>query len=129
MLPPYKKPSHATPSLLLVSTQRAIAGRVAPIINVGGNRQIAQKSARTKMPAGPWIAILKYNPPTYGSSQSTNNPQIAMPASSFAYARSGCSERLMYFENIKLPRHMPPMNVPSNTPIDTADEPTMRLSS
>ncbi len=25
--------------------------------------------------------------------------------------------------------HMPPMNVPSSTPIETADDPTMRLSS
>jgi hypothetical protein len=35
----------------------------------------------------------------------------------------------MYFERNRLPMHMPPMNVPSRTPIDTADEPTMRLSS
>ena len=34
----------------MVSTQREIAGSVAPISNVGGNRQIAQTTPRSKMP-------------------------------------------------------------------------------
>ena len=37
--------------------------------------------------------------------------------------------REMYFERNRLPMHMPPMNVPSSTPIETADEPMMRLRS
>src|SRR5215213_5511249 len=32
-------------------------------------------------------------------------------------------------ENSRLPRHMPPMNVPSSTPIDTADDPMTNSSS
>ena len=52
-----------------------------------------------------------------------------MAASSIAYTRSGCCLREMYFERKRLPMHMPPMNVPSSTPIETAEDPTMRLSS
>ena len=35
----------------------------------------------------------------------------------------------MNFEKKRLPKHIPPMNVPRSTPMETADDPTMRLRS
>ena len=55
-------------------------------------------------------------------------PQSAMPISSIAYTRSGCSLALMYFGSSSEPMHMPPMKVPSRTPMEIADEPTISES-
>ena len=53
MLPPYRiSPAHDTP-WGVVSTQRAIAGSVAPIRIVGGSRQMALTTPRRKMPDEP----------------------------------------------------------------------------
>ncbi len=52
-----------------------------------------------------------------------------MPSSSAAYTRSGCRRAETYFGSARLPMHMPPMNVPSSTPMETAVEPMTSCSS
>ena len=47
-----EEPSHDTPSGVAF-TQREIAGSVAPIITVGGSRQMPAAIARRTMPATP----------------------------------------------------------------------------
>ena len=48
---------------------------------------------------------------------------IPMPNSIRAYTRSGCSLRDTSRGNNKLPRHIPPINVPSNMPSETVETP------
>jgi hypothetical protein len=55
-------------------------------------------------------------------------PQAAMPSSSHAYTDSGCLLPGINRGNSKLPRHMPPMNVPKSTPKEMAVEPITSCS-
>ena len=101
-----------------------MAGSVAPIRSVGGSRQMPAVRPRSRMPAIPGPpndvdALLRSGIP-----KSTSTPIAPMPASRSAYIRSGCRKRAAASRgSSRLPRHIPPMNVPSSTPIDTAEDP------
>ncbi len=75
------------------------------------------------MPRKPCPATAVYAWPMSGMHQSTMSPNTAIPISRNAYTRSGCSRRLMTRASARLPTHMPPMKVPSSTPIETAEDP------
>ena len=64
-----------------------------------------------------------------GIANSTIKPMMPMPSSRYAYRRSGCASGPIIRGRSRLPRHMPPMNVPRRTPIDTADDPMTSSSS
>ena len=52
-----------------------------------------------------------------------------IPSSRVAKTRNGCRFEEMSRGNSRLPRHIPPMNVPSSTPRETAVEPMTSCSS
>ena len=52
-VPAVKNP-HQEAACGVVSIQREIAGRVAPIMSVGGSRQIAEATLRSRIPGSPW---------------------------------------------------------------------------
>ena len=55
-------------------------------------------------------------------------PMIPMPNSIRAYTRRGCSRRDTKRGKSRLPRHIPPMNVPSNMPSETVETPITNSS-
>ena len=81
------------------------------------------------MPVVPPPAHAVYAPPMSGMLNNTTSPITPMPSSSQAYTRSGCHAGFRYRGSRRLPRHMPAMNVPSRTPIETADDPMTSSSS
>ncbi len=56
-------------------------------------------------------------------------PIAPMPSSRKAYTLSGWCRRDTNRGSSRLPRHIPPMNVPSSTPSDTDVEPMTSCSS
>jgi len=82
---------------------------------------------RNRMPNTPAQAV--YTPPTSGMPNRTRIPIVPMPSSRKAYTRSGCSREEMTRGSTMLPRHMPPINVPSSTARETADDPMTSSSS
>ena len=76
------------------------------------------------IPHRPVAAFAKYNWVIAGMAYRTARPDSAMPSSSHAYTRKGCRADEMRRGSARLPRHMPPMNVPNNTASETAEEPT-----
>src|SRR5262245_35190816 len=112
----------------VVSTQRDIAGSVAPIKTVGGSRQIAATSPRNSMLTTPDPAHAVYMEPIIGIPNKRTTPSKPMDNSMAAYTSNGCDSRGTTRENSKLPRHIPPMNVPSSIPSEKLDEPTINSS-
>ena len=66
------------------STQRDIAGSVAPMSSVGGSRQMLAATPRSRMPVTPEPPHAKYTPPSSGMPNSRTMPQTAIPISRYA---------------------------------------------
>ncbi len=108
----------------MASTHREIAGSVAPIISVGGRSTIAATSPRRKTLNWPVPAMAVYTLPSRGTISRISTPQMPMPISRYAYTFNGWCFASTFFGKSQLPRHIPPMNVPSSTPNETADDPS-----
>ena len=74
----------------VASTNREMAGSVAPISSVGGNSAIAQNTPLSSSPGMPPNPMAAYSLPMNGSKVTISTPHTPIPASSHAYTRSGC---------------------------------------
>jgi len=95
---------------------------------VGGKRHTAAITPRSNIPGNPCTPFAAYIRVINGTRNKTMIPQTPMPNSNRAYTLTGCFAAEINRGNNKLPKHIPPMNVPSSTPSEIADEPTTSCS-
>ena len=108
-----------------------MAGSVAPISTVGGSRHTAHEQAaqqdadRSRGRRRRCRAARRAASPNSTSDARSRRCRARARRRRAAGAGRGATSR----GSSRLPRHMPPMNVPSSTPSETADEPITSCSS
>src|SRR5262245_8801959 len=90
---------------------------------VGGSNSSTHTTARNTTLACPPPSTAVYSDDTSGITTISAAPQTPMSPSSHAYTPSGCRPGLTYFASDNEPAHIPPMNVPSKTASEIADDP------
>ena len=116
------EPGHALAAC--VSSQRAMAGSVAPISMVGGSRHRPAIRPRITMPTIPDTATAVYK-----AVEDRHAEQHQQSDGADAQLEEGVDPHRMVARGdapaaaARLPRHIPPMNVPSSTPRETAEDP------